>query len=163
MLLIPPLNYFDLIHLESVSYFIMSDSGGIQEEAVSLGKPILILRENTERPEAVKSGYAILTGLSYDNIYNYASSLITNITLYQNVSKPQKIYGNGNSSIIISDIIQNYFLDNKKNSISFNNKNFLDILSQYDNYIFKSKNQNFKFHENSINDQISYDLYIKYS
>ena len=65
MLLIPPLNYFDLIHLESVSYFIMSDSGGIQEEAVSLGKPILILRENTERPEAVKSGYAILTGLSY--------------------------------------------------------------------------------------------------
>jgi hypothetical protein len=133
----------------------MSDSGGIQEEAVSLGKPILILRENTERPEAVKSGYAILTGLSYDNIYNYASSLITNITLYQNVSKPQKIYGNGNSSIIISDIIQNYFLDNKKNSISFNNKNFLDILSQYDNYIFKSKNQNFKFHEN-----IQYDIVI---
>ena len=155
MLLIPPLNYFDLIHLESFSYFIMSDSGGIQEEAVSLGKPILILRENTERPEAVKSGYAILTGLSYDNIYNYASSLITNITLYQNVSKPQKIYGNGNSSIIISDIIQNYFLDNKKNSISFNNKNFLDILSQYDNYIFKSKNQNFKFHEN-----IQYDIVI---
>ena len=155
LLLIPPLNYFDLIHLESVSYFIMSDSGGIQEEAVSLGKPILILRENTERPEAVKSGCAILTGLSYDNIYNYASSLLKNTELYHNASKIQKIYGNGNSSVIISDIIQNYFIDNRKNVISFNNKNYLDILSEYDNYTLYYNNQNFKFHED-----IQYDAVI---
>ena len=155
LLLIPPLNYFDLIHLESVSYFIMSDSGGIQEEAVSLGKPILILRENTERPEAVKSGCAILTGLSYDNIYNYASSLLKNTELYHNASKIQKIYGNGNSSVIISDIIQNYFIDNRKNLISFNNKNYLDILSEYDNYTLYYNNQNFKFHED-----IQYDAVI---
>ena len=56
----------------------MSDSGGIQEEAVSIGKPILILRENTERPEAVKSGGAFLTGLSANRIYDYASSLLLN-------------------------------------------------------------------------------------
>jgi len=152
LLLIPPLNYIDMIHLESASYFIMSDSGGIQEEAVSLGKPILILRENTERPEAVKSGCAMLTGLSKDKIYNYASSLLKKNIIYQNASKPQKIYGKGNSSIIISDIIQNYFLFNKKNLISFNNKNYLDILFQYDNYILENNNQNFKIQENIIYD-----------
>lgn len=114
-LLFLPLNYVDSIHLELASYFIMSDSGGIQEEAVSIEKPILILRENTERPEAVKSWCAILTGLSYDNIYIHASSLLTNNELYKNVSKSQKIYGNGNSSIIISNIIQDYFLINNRN------------------------------------------------
>ena len=62
LLLIKPLNYIDLIHLQSLSFFIMTDSGGIQEEGVSIGKPILILRENTERPEAIISGSAILVG-----------------------------------------------------------------------------------------------------
>ena len=143
-LLIPPLNYVDLIHLESVCYFIMSDSGGIQEEAVSIGKRILILREYTERPEAVKSGYAILTGLSYDNIYNSASSLINNNTLYQNISKSQNIYGNGTSSIIISEIIQNYFKKNRKNTYLFNNQNYLDILTQYDNYTLNHNNPNLR-------------------
>ena len=143
-LLIPPLNYVDLIHLESASYFIMSDSGGIQEEAVSIGKRILILREYTERPEAVKSGYAILTGLSYDNIYNSASSLITNNALYQNISKSQNIYGNGTSSIIISEIIQNYFKINRKNTYLFNNQNYLDILTQYDNYTLNHNNPNLR-------------------
>ena len=143
-LLIPPLNYVDLIHLESVCYFIMSDSGGIQEEAVSIGKRILILRDYTERPEAVKSGYAILTGLSYDNIYNSASSLITNNALYQNISKSQNIYGNGTSSIIISEIIQNYFKINRKNTYLFNNQNYLDILTQYDNYTLNHNNPNLR-------------------
>ena len=73
--MIPPLNYIDMIHLESESYFIMSDSGGLQEEAVSIGKPILILRENTERPEAVKLGCAFLTGTTINNIINYRSFL----------------------------------------------------------------------------------------
>ena len=114
-LLFLPLNYVDSIHLELASYFIMSDSGGIQEEAVSIEKPILILRENYERPKAVKSWCAILNGLSYDNIYIHASSLLTNNELYKNVSKSQKIYGNGNSSIIISNIIQDYFLINNRN------------------------------------------------
>ena len=75
-LIIPPLNYIDSIHLESSSYFIMTDSGGIQEEGVSIGKPVLILRENTERPEAVQSGSAALAGTSFDKIYNLSSSLL---------------------------------------------------------------------------------------
>ena len=56
----------------------MSDSGGLQEEAIGLGKPILILRENTERPEAVNSGSAFLTGISIDKIYLHASTLLKN-------------------------------------------------------------------------------------
>ena len=100
LLIIPPLNYIDLVHLESESYFLMSDSGGIQEEAVSIGKPILILRDNTERPETVKSGCGFLVGTSSQKIYNYASSLLKNKDLYRKISKPQYIYGKGNSSVI---------------------------------------------------------------
>ena len=77
------MDYIDLIHLESASYFIMSDSGGIQEEAVIISKLILILRQNTERPEAVKKGCAFLTGTSFDSIYHYSSSLLKKIELYQ--------------------------------------------------------------------------------
>jgi len=98
-LIIPPLNYIDSIHLESISYFIMTDSGGIQEEGVSIGKPVLILRENTERPEAVKSGSAVLTGTSVDKIYNFSSSLLKNKELYNKMAKVQNIYGKGNSRI----------------------------------------------------------------
>ena len=127
----------------------MSDSGGIQEEVASIGKPILILREYTERPEAVKSGIALLTGLSYDNIYNSASSLITNNELYQNISKSQNIYGNGTSRFIISEIIQNYFKNNQRNSFLFNNKNYLDILSQYDKYLLQINNPQLRNYQNN--------------
>ena len=154
-LLIQPLNYVDLIHLVSTCYFIMSDSGGIQEEAVSIGKPILILREYTERPEAVKSGIALLTGLSNDNIYNSASSLITNNELYKNISKSQNIYGNGTSRFIISEIIQNYFKNNHQNSFSFDNKNYLDIISQYDKYLLQNNNPHLRNYQNN-----QYDIVI---
>ena len=150
LLIIPPLDYIDLIHLESESYFIMSDSGGIQEEAVSMGKPLLILRESTERPEAVKSGSAFLTGYSFDKIYHYASSLLTNNELYNKISKPQDIYGKGNSRIIISQIIQDYFKNNIQNQNNINNQTYNDILSKYDNFISNNDNSN-------INDE--YDLY----
>ena len=83
--MIPPLNYIDLLYVESESYFILSDSGGIQEEAVSIGKPILILRDYTERPEAVKSGSAFLTGTSFEKVYFYADLLLTNNYLYKNL------------------------------------------------------------------------------
>ena len=152
LIMIPPLNYFDLIHLESASYFIMSDSGGIQEEAVSIGKPILILRENTERPEAIKAGCGFLTGTSIDKIYYYASSLITNENLYNNISKYKNIYGNGNSRIIISQIIQNFFKNISQEFFTFKNLNYNDILSHYDNSILKNNN-------NSIDSYISKDIY----
>ena len=153
-LLIPPLNYADLIHLESLCYFIMSDSGGIQEEAVSIGKPILILRENTERPEAIKSGCAFLTGISFNRIYEYASSLIKNKDLYENISKSKNIYGDGNSRIVISKLIQNYFKNDNQNSISFDKKNYKDILSQYDEYIIKKGNSVFNSYLNKIYDVV---------
>ena len=137
-LIIHPLNYIDLIHLESESYFIMSDSGGIQEEAVSIGKPLLILRENTERPEAVKTGSAFLTGISFNKIYYYAALLLLNKDLYKKMSKPQNIYGKGNSSYIISQIIQDYFKNNIKNSISFHSSDYKKILFQYDHFLSKN-------------------------
>ena len=153
-LIVPPLNYIDLVHLESMSYFIMSDSGGIQEEAVSLGKPILVLRENTERPEAVKAGSAFLTGISYNKIYDYASLLLSNNDLYKNISKYQYIYGFGNSSIIISQIILNYFKNNLTNSILFDKTQYKDILHRYDNYIIKNDNRGTNDYQDNFYDII---------
>lgn len=139
-LMIPPLNYIDLIHLESASYFIMTDSGGIQEEGVSIGKPVIILRENTERPEAVKSGSAVLTGTSFNKIYYFASLLMKNKDLYYKMAKAQYIYGKGNSSIIISQIIQNYFQNKSQNLNVLDKLNYSLILSRYDNSIYQSNN-----------------------
>ena len=154
-LMIPPLNYIDLIHLESVSYFIMTDSGGIQEEGVSIGKPVLILRENTERPEAVKSGSAVLIGTSVDKIYKFASSLLKNKELYDKMAKVQYIYGKGNSSIIISQIIQNFFQNKLLNLNELNKLNYSVILSQYDNSIYQSSKPIF-----NNNQDIQYDIVI---
>jgi UDP-N-acetylglucosamine 2-epimerase (non-hydrolysing) len=154
-LIIPPLNYIDSIHLESASYFIMTDSGGIQEEGVSIGKPVLILRENTERPEAVISGSAVLAGTSYDKIYNFASSLLKNKVLYDKMAKVQNIYGKGNTSIIISEIIQNYFQNKSQNLDEINKLNYSLILSQYDNSIYQSKYSIFNVYQEE-----QYDIVI---
>jgi len=149
LILIQPLNYIDLIHLQSSSYFIMTDSGGIQEEGVSIGKPILILRENTERPEAVKAGSAKIVGTSHKKIFYFASTLLNNESLYHKMAQSHTVYGSGNSSIIISNIITNYF-DNKNlpNKNYFIKLNYNNILNKYDNLI--------------INDtkDIQYDLVI---
>ena len=87
----------------------MTDSGGIQEEGVSMGKPILILRNTTERPEAIQSGCAILVGTSSNNIYKFATKLIFDNELYRKMAQSHNVYGNGNSSKIIYEIINNYF------------------------------------------------------
>ena len=151
LLIISPLNYKDLIHLESISYFIMTDSGGIQEEAISLGKPILILRENTERPEAIESGSGFLTGFSIEKICQYASSLLFDADLYLNITKPKDIYGKGDSRIIISKIIQKYFNNNLENRDKLSYQNYSDILSKYDNSVSNNVN-------NGINE--FYDIVI---
>ena len=154
-IIIPPLDYVDLIHLESFSYFIMSDSGGIQEEAVSIGKPILILRRNTERLEAVKSGCGFITGTSFKKIYDYAAKLLIDNDLYQNISKSQNIYGFGNSSVIISEIIQDYFINNTKNKISF-------IQQNYTNYFLKYNESNLNTKESKYSNlqKNAYDIVI---
>ena len=158
LLIIPPLNYIDLIHLESISYFIMTDSGGIQEEGVSIGKPVLILRENTERPEAVKSGSAILTGTSFNKIYGFASSVLKDKKLYYKMAKHQYIYGKGNTRIIITQIIQNYFQNKLQNLNNLNKLNYSLILSQYDNSINQYNNSFYNKNQNGENEQ--YDLVI---
>jgi UDP-N-acetylglucosamine 2-epimerase len=138
LIIIQPLNYIELVHLEYSSYFIMTDSGGIQEEGLSLGKPILILRENTERMEAVILGSAILVGTSPEKIIHFSSSLLKNETLYRKMSKPQTIYGNGNSGKIITNLIERYF-ENKMPTSSLNItisniSDYINILYQFDDY-----------------------------
>ena len=150
LFLIEPLNYIDNIHLLSISFFIMTDSGGIQEESISIGKPVLILRTNTERIEGVKLGCAILTGISFENIYNNASLLLKNKTLYNEMSKPHKnVYGSGNSSKIIVNLIESYFenglpesdYSNLKYYKVLNELNYSEILFKYDNLLSKSNNE----------------------
>ena len=135
LLLIKPLNYIDLIHLEKKSFFIMTDSGGIQEESISIGKPVLILRENTERPEGIFVGSAILTGTSTNKIYSYSSLILKNKTLYEQMAKPHNVYGFGNSSIIIVNLIEKFFenkLINMDNNVSlvFNGINYIKNMIQ---------------------------------
>ena len=80
--MILPLNYIDLMHLESSSYFIMANSSGIQEEGISIGKPTLVIRENAERPKAIKSGNEVIEGSSFNKIYYFATSLLKNKEVY---------------------------------------------------------------------------------
>ena len=80
------------------AYIIVSDSGGIQEEASSLGKPVLVTRNNTERPEGLKTGTVKLVGTNKENIIKNIENLLSNKKDYQKMSKAQNPYGNGNAS-----------------------------------------------------------------
>lgn len=103
--LISPLDYPELIWMMDKCYFILTDSGGIQEEAPSLGKPVLVLREVTERSEGVDSGTAILVGSSKEKITFETNRLLTNPEYYQKISNIDNPYGDGFSSIKIKNII----------------------------------------------------------
>jgi UDP-N-acetylglucosamine 2-epimerase (non-hydrolysing) len=103
--LIKPLNVIDFHNFMNKSYLIMTDSGGIQEEAPSLGKPVLVLRDTTERPEGIKAGTLKLVGTSEDNIYAITSDLLKNHIMYEKMSKSINPYGDGNASKYIADII----------------------------------------------------------
>ncbi len=107
--LIEPLEVFDFHNFQNKSYLIMSDSGGIQEEAPSLGKPVLVLRDTTERPEGIKAGTLKLTGTSEEKIYKEAKKLLTNKEAYDNMSKASNPYGDGHASErIVGAIIEKY-------------------------------------------------------
>ncbi len=101
--LLPPMDYVSFIYLMKLSYFVLTDSGGVQEEAPSLGKPILVLRETTERPEGIEAGSAMLAGNDPDCIIDMATELFTNKKLYQKMSGIQNPYGDGNAAKIIVD------------------------------------------------------------
>lgn len=104
--LIEPLNYPEFVWLMSKSYFIITDSGGIQEEAPSLNKPVLITRDTTERKEVVEIGAAKLVGTDPDKIISFATKLITDEEFYRSMINKQNPYGDGKSAIKIVDIIQ---------------------------------------------------------
>ena len=107
--LIEPLEVVDFHNFINKSYFILTDSGGIQEEAPSLGKPVLVLRDTTERPEGITAGTLKLVGTNEDDIYNEATILLTNKSEYDKMSKASNPYGDGNTSKYIVDaIIERY-------------------------------------------------------
>ena len=103
--LIEPLNVVDFHNFMEKSYIIMTDSGGIQEEAPSLGKPVLVLRDTTERPEGVEAGTLKLVGTNKDNIYEATKELLTDKELYKALSTALNPYGDGFASKYIVDII----------------------------------------------------------
>ncbi|MDR1774024.1 MAG: UDP-N-acetylglucosamine 2-epimerase (non-hydrolyzing) [Clostridioides sp.] len=103
--LISPLDVVDFHNFMKRSYFIMTDSGGIQEEASYLGKPVLVLREKTERPEGIRAGTLKLTGLNKENIFNEAKKLLTDTELYEKMSIASNVYGDGNASAKIVEYL----------------------------------------------------------
>lgn len=107
--IIEPLEVIDFHNFLNKAHIIMTDSGGIQEEAPSLGKPVLVLRDTTERPEGVESGTLKLAGVENETIYNLTKELLTNSELYKSMSEATNPYGDGNSSKHIVDAIINEF------------------------------------------------------
>ena len=89
-----------------LSYLVLTDSGGIQEEAPSLGKPVLVMRDRTERQEAVKAGTVKLVGTKKKDIVRAVSELLTNNDIYINMSKVHNPYGNGEASQIICQVLE---------------------------------------------------------
>ncbi|MCI8567762.1 MAG: UDP-N-acetylglucosamine 2-epimerase (non-hydrolyzing) [Bacilli bacterium] len=103
--LIEPLEVFDFHNFINKSYIILTDSGGIQEEAPSLGKPVLVLRDTTERPEGVEAGTLKLAGTDEENIYRMTRDLLTDLDVYQSMSHASNPYGDGHASEKIVDVL----------------------------------------------------------
>lgn len=104
--LIDPLQYESFIYLMNKSYFIITDSGGVQEEAPSLGKPVLVMRDTTERPEAVEAGTVKLVGTNKESIINEAQKLIEDENEYNTMSKAHNPYGDGKACERIVNFIK---------------------------------------------------------
>ena len=105
--LIEPLDYLAFVFIMERAYFILTDSGGIQEEATSLGKPVLVMRNITERPEAVSAGIAKIVGVSRKEIVENALLLLTDINAYKIMANVANPYGDGLASKRICEIIKN--------------------------------------------------------
>ncbi len=105
VVLVEPLDYVPFVDLMRRAYLMVTDSGGIQEEAPSLGKPVLVLREKTERPEAVEAGTVRLVGTDVERIVSEAGRLIDDERMYEAMSAVHNPYGDGRASARISDVI----------------------------------------------------------
>ncbi|MCY7391219.1 MAG: UDP-N-acetylglucosamine 2-epimerase, partial [Leptolyngbyaceae cyanobacterium CAN_BIN12] len=106
-----PLDYAELVGAIQRSTLVLTDSGGLQEEAPSLGKPVLVLRETTERPEAVMAGTAKLVGTNPAKIFQTASELLSNPEAYEAMAKAVNPFGDGHASDRILAIVKDYFAD----------------------------------------------------
>ena len=104
--IIEPLEVLDFHNFLSRSYLILTDSGGIQEEAPSLGKPVLVMRDTTERPEGIAAGTLKLVGTTEDMIYNEFSKLLSDKSEYDKMSKASNPYGDGFACKRIADILE---------------------------------------------------------
>lgn len=102
---IEPLQYLEFVHLMNKATIVLTDSGGIQEEAPGLGKPVLVMRDTTERPEALESGTVHLVGTDYEKILNEVSTLLDDSKAYEKMSKAVNPYGDGKACRRIADII----------------------------------------------------------
>ena len=111
--LIEPLEVFDFHNFQNKSYLILTDSGGVQEEAPSLGKPVLVLRDTTERPEGITAGTLKLIGTDEETIYNETKKLLTNKDEYSKMAHASNPYGDGNASKRIVDAIIERFSKNE--------------------------------------------------
>lgn len=107
--LIEPPDYVPFVHLMKSAHLILTDSGGVQEEGPALGKPVLVLRTTTERPEGVKAGNARLVGTDFDNIVSQASLLLDDKTEYDKMSTVRNPYGDGHASEQIAEAVFAYF------------------------------------------------------
>ena len=110
--LIEPLEVLDFHNFINKSYIILTDSGGIQEEAPSLGKPVLVLRDTTERPEGIGAGTLKLVGTDEELIYEETKKLLTNQVAYDSMSRASNPYGDGHASERIADAIVKYYQKN---------------------------------------------------
>ncbi|MFA5537456.1 MAG: UDP-N-acetylglucosamine 2-epimerase (non-hydrolyzing) [Bacillota bacterium] len=107
--LIEPLDYAPFVNLMNRAHLILTDSGGLQEEAPALGKPVLVLRDTTERPEAVKAGTVALVGTDGEAVYNQTKALLTNDKLYSQMAEAVNPYGDGQASRRIAAAIKYSF------------------------------------------------------
>ena len=106
--LVPPLDYFDFAKLMSACDFVLTDSGGIQEEAPALGKPVIVMREVTERPEGVEAGVSVLVGTDEDLIVTTAEKLLSDPAEYAGMAKRAFLYGDGFAAERIVAAIRKY-------------------------------------------------------
>ena len=104
---IEPLQYLEFVYLMEKSTIVLTDSGGIQEEAPGLGMPVLVMRDTTERPEALESGTVHLVGTDYDKIFNEVSTLLEDDTAYEKMSKAVNPYGDGKACGRIVNALRN--------------------------------------------------------
>ena len=110
--LIQPQDYLPFVYLMDRAYLLLTDSGGIQEEAPSLGKPVLVMRDTTERPEAISAGTVRLVGTDVERIVEEVSLLLTDSEKYQRMSKAHNPYGDGQACARIVDFLGDYFVAN---------------------------------------------------